>query len=100
MENIENPFAASTIRKSLAQFFGINSRLLLDGFCYVLIKYRQTNASYKLLETPGGYELDDIVMEALENVTIGDEKSVIHFISKFGSHFFKSFSVGDVIYQV
>lgn len=101
VENIENPFAALANIKMISQFFGINSKLLLDGYCYILIKYRQNNASYRLLDvSPENFKLDARIERGLESVSMEDHKSVLHFISKFGSHYFQSFSIGNVIYQV
>ncbi|XP_034952010.1 LOW QUALITY PROTEIN: torso-like protein [Chelonus insularis] len=102
-ERFDRPWRAFTggwSSGTIARHLGINKSFVTGQYCYVLIRVSRFRENQKMPETSDTSIFDNLIINEADNVTIGDEASVVQFIKRFGSHYVASFITGNSLYQV
>jgi len=100
-DGVEQPhklFTGSWRLPTAAQYLGLSPESL-DGSVnsYVLVKLVRNKGTKT---ASGNIRLDEEAAQAAGHVHVGDEDALLKFVKNYGTHFFKSVTVGDAIYQV
>jgi len=100
-DGVEQPhklFTGSWRLPTAAQYLGLSPESL-DGSVnsYVLVKLVRNKGTKT---ATGNIRLDNDASEAAGHVQVGDEEALLKFVKHYGTHYFKSVTVGDAIYQV
>ncbi|XP_050355660.1 torso-like protein isoform X1 [Nymphalis io] len=102
-ERLERPWRAFTAgwpTDIMARNLGINSSFINGDHCYVLVRVSRFRETAKLKDLPPNIAVEDVVNEAIQDISIGDTVSVADFIRKYGSHYIASYVTGNSLYQV
>lgn len=102
VENVDELFASALSRKNVVEFLGLNDHSYYRNYCYILVLYRKNIGARKLFDdgVDSRLQLSAKVLNAIQNITVGDVPSALNFVSNYGSHFVRSYSIGEAIYQV
>lgn len=100
-DGVEQPhklFTGSWRLPTAAQYLGLSPQAL-DGSenSYVLVKLVRNKGSKA---ATGNIRLDNEAAAAANAVRAGDSDAILKFVKNYGTHYFKSITVGDAIYQV
>merc|ERR1712180_423824 len=79
------------------KYFGLSEDTLHSDSGFVLVKLQKPRLS---VNTEGVPQLRPEAAREFANIRIGDEESVKRFVEDYGSHYIRSLTVGDAIYQV
>lgn len=82
---------------TVVKYFGLSEGTLSSNAGFVLVKLLKPRVR---VDTKGRPVLKPAANAALNRITVGDEKSVKDFVQNYGSHYIKSLTVGDAIYQI
>ena len=82
----------------MAKYLGISIDVLDGDSSFVLIKLTKNSGSLDV--DPRNLRLSPSAAQAASAVRAGDENSVLAFVENYGSHYIKSVTIGDAIYQV
>jgi len=100
-EGVDQPhklFTGSWRLPTAAQYLGLSPQAL-DGseHSYVLVKLIRNKGTKT---ASGNIRLDSEAAAAASQVKAGDGEAILKFVKTYGTHYFKSVTVGDAIYQV
>ena len=100
-DGVEQPhklFTGSWRLPTAAQYLGLSPESL-DGSVnsYVLVKLVRNKGTKT---ATGNIKLDNEAAEAAGHVQVGDQEALLKFVKHYGTHYFKSVTVGDAVYQV
>ncbi len=102
-EGIEQPYklyTGSWHASTKAKYLGLPKSVFSDGeSSFVLVRVAKRRGSVTAMGVHGKH-LKPEVSHAAMQIRVGDDKSVIDFVKKFGSHFITQVDVGESIYQV
>jgi len=79
------------------KYFGLSEDTLHSDSGFVLVKLQKPRLD---VTTEGRPELMAGAAREFANIRVGDEDSVKTFTEDFGSHYIKSLTVGDAVYQI
>jgi len=82
---------------TVVKYFGLSESTLQSNAGFVLVKLLKPRVR---VDTNGKPQLKAEAGAALNRVTVGDEKSVKNFVQTYGSHYIKSLTIGDAVYQI
>ena len=82
----------------MAKYLGISIDVLDGDSSFVLIKLTKNSGSVDI--DGRNLRLSAGASEAARAVRAGDENSVLNFVENYGSHYIRSVTIGDAIYQV
>lgn len=99
-DGVEQPhklFTGSWRLPTAAQYLGLSPKAL-DGseHSYVLVKLVRNKGT----ASASARNLDQEAALAANQVNGGDEKALLKFVKNYGTHYFRSISVGEMVYQV
>lgn len=100
-DGVEQPhklFTGSWRLPTAAEYLGLSPQAL-DGSenSYVLVKLMRNKGTKK---ASGNIRLDNEAALTASQVQVGDSEAILKFVKNYGTHYFKSITVGDAIYQV
>jgi len=100
-DGVEQPhklFTGSWRLPTAAQYLGLSPESL-DGSenSYVLVKLLRNKATKSVT---GNIKLGPEAASAAADVQVGDSNALLKFVKNYGTHYFKSVTIGDAIYQV
>ncbi|KAJ2941211.1 hypothetical protein O0L34_g10444 [Tuta absoluta] len=102
-ERLERPWRAFTAgwpTDIMARNLGINSSFITGDHCYVLVRVSRFRETAKLTDLPSNISVENVVLKAIEEASIGDTTSIANFVRKYGSHYIASYITGNSLYQV
>ena len=79
------------------KYFGLSEDTLHSDSGFVLVKLQKPRLT---VSTEGEPRLMPEAAREFSKIRIGDEESVKSFTEDFGSHYIKSLTVGDAVYQI
>merc|ERR1712141_494158 len=79
------------------KYFGLSEDTLHSDSGFVLVKQQKPRLTVR---TEGEPRLMPEAAREFSKIRIGDEESVKSFTEDFGSHYIKSLTVGDAVYQI
>ena len=82
----------------MAKYLGISIDVLDGDSSFVLIKLTKNSGTVDI--DGRNLRLSSGAAQAAAAVRAGDENSVLNFVENYGSHFIRSVTIGDAIYQV
>lgn len=100
-DGVEQPhklFTGSWRLPTAAQYLGLSSQALDDSVhSYVLVKLDRTKGTKA---ASGNIRLDTEAATEASKVHSGDSEAILKFVKNYGTHYFRSITVGEAIYQV
>ena len=90
-------FTGSWRDPTSAKYLGLAEATLRSDLGFVLVKLVKPKVTMRVEGDP---RLNDDAAEMFTKIRVGDRESVETFIQNFGSHYIKSLTVGDAVYQV
>lgn len=101
IKDVRNVFTMFWPMSSLAEFIGLPHTHFAKHYSFLVVKNQRCIKHFRLHNTPpDNTVLDEKLKNAIQNITYQNGASVFNFVSHFGSHYVRSFSVGAVLYQV
>ena len=100
-EGIAQPhklYTGSWRTPTMAKYLGISIDVLDGDSSFVLIKLTKNSGTVDI--DGRNLRLSSGAAQAAGDVRSGDENSVLNFVENYGSHFIRSVTIGDAIYQV
>ena len=82
----------------MAKYLGISIDVLDGDSAFVLVKLVKNSGSVDV--DSRNLRLSRGAAQAAGVVRAGDENSVLNFVMNYGSHYIRSVTIGDAIYQV
>jgi len=82
---------------TVVKYFGLSESTLHSNAGFVLVKLLKNRVR---VDTKGDPVLKPEAAAALDRITVNDEKSVKDFVQNYGSHYIKSLTIGDAVYQI
>ena len=82
----------------MAKYLGISIDVLDGDSSFVLVKLTKNSGSVDI--DGRNLRLSAGAAQAAGDVRSGDENSVLNFVENYGSHYIRSVTIGDAIYQV
>ena len=82
---------------TIVKYFGLSDSTLHSDAGFVLVKLVKPRLAVK---TEGVPQLKPDAQDAFNKIRVGDEKSVKDFVENYGSHYIRSLTVGDAVYQI
>lgn len=82
----------------MAKYLGISIDVLDGDSSFVLIKLTKNSGTVDI--DGRNLRLSSGASQAAGDVRSGDENSVLNFVENYGSHYIRSVTIGDAIYQV
>jgi len=100
-DSVEQPhklFTGSWRLPTAAQYLGLSPKAL-DGseHSYVLVKLVRTKDTKSVT---GRIRLNQEAARAANGVDVGDSEAILSFVKNYGTHYFRSITVGEAVYQV
>jgi len=99
-DGVEEPFrmyTGSWRTPTTMKYFGLSESVVKSDVGYVLVKLVKPRLTMKV---EGRLQLNDAADIAINNIRVGDRDSVQDFVQNHGSHYIRSISTGDAVYQV
>merc|ERR1719481_642883 len=99
-EGVEEPYrlyTGSWRTPTTVKYFGLSEETLHSDSGFVLVKLLKPRLTVK---TEGSPTLKPEAAQAFADIKIGDANSVKEFSENFGSHYIRSLTVGDAVYQI
>jgi len=99
-EGVKEPFrmfTGSWRTPTTMKYFGLSESAVKSDAGYVLVKLVKPRATMKI---EGKLRLNPDAQEAFNNIQVGDRNSVEKFVQNYGSHYIKSMTIGDAVYQI
>merc|ERR1712106_845602 len=99
-EGVKEPFrlyTGSWRTPTTVKYFGLSEETLHSDSGFVLVKLLKPRLTVK---TEGSPILKADAAKAFADIEIGDVGSVKEFSENFGSHYIRSLTVGDAVYQI
>jgi len=82
---------------TVVKYFGLSESTLQSNAGFVLVKLLKNRVR---VDTKGDPVLKPEAAAALNRIRVNDEKSVKDFVQNYGSHYIKSLTIGDAVYQI
>merc|ERR1712079_585434 len=99
-EGVNEPYrlyTGSWRTPTTVKYFGLSEDTLHSDSGFVLVKLQKPRLTVR---TEGEPRLMPEAAREFSKIRIGDEESVKSFTEDFGSHYIKSLTVGDAVYQI
>lgn len=99
-EGVKEPFrlyTGSWRTPTTVKYFGLSEETLHSDSGFVLVKLQKARMTVR---TEGVPVLKPEAARAFGNIQIGDADSVKEFAENYGSHYIRSLTVGDAVYQI
>merc|ERR1711981_570289 len=99
-EGVKEPYrlyTGSWRTPTTVKYFGISEDTLHSDAGFVLVKLLKPKVAVK---TKGSPVLKPDAAEAFANIRVGDQESVKDFAENYGSHYIRSMTIGDAVYQI
>lgn len=100
-DGVEQPhklFTGSWRLPTAAQYLGLSPQALDDSVnSYVLVKLVRNKGTKA---ASGNIRLDTEAATEASKVQSGDSDAILKFVKNYGTHYFRSITIGDAIYQV
>merc|ERR1712209_305690 len=99
-EGVKEPhrlYTGSWRTPTIVKYFGLSDDTLHSDSGFVLVKLIKRRVDVK---TEGVPRMKSEPQEAFNKIRVGDEESVKDFVEDFGSHYIRSLTVGDAVYQI
>merc|ERR1711970_197439 len=99
-EGVEEPFrlyTGSWRTPTTVKYFGLSEDTLHSDSGFVLVKLQKPRLTVK---TEGVPVLKPEAARAFGSIKVGDTESVKDFTENYGSHYIRSLTVGDAVYQI
>merc|ERR1712012_1512458 len=99
-EGVREPhrlYTGSWRTPTIVKYFGLSDDTLHSDSGFVLVKLIKPRLEVK---TEGVPKMKSEPQEAFNKIRVGDEESVKDFVEDFGSHYIRSLTVGDAVYQI
>merc|ERR1719348_273613 len=99
-EGVEEPYrlyTGSWRTPTTVKYFGLSEETLHSDSGFVLVKLLKPRLTVK---TEGSPTLKPEAAQAFSHIKVGDSASVKEFSENFGSHYIRSLTVGDAVYQI
>merc|ERR1719348_893828 len=99
-EGVEEPYrlyTGSWRTPTTVKYFGLSEETLHSDSGFVLVKLLKPRLTVK---TEGAPVLKPEAAQAFSHIKVGDSASVKQFSENFGSHYIRSLTVGDAVYQI
>merc|ERR1719330_734082 len=99
-EGVREPhrlYTGSWRTPTIVKYFGLSDDTLHSDSGFVLVKLVKERVEVK---TEGIPVLKSDAQTAFNRIRVGDEKSVKDFVENYGSHYIRSLTIGDAVYQI
>merc|ERR1712117_923474 len=99
-EGVREPhrlYTGSWRTPTIVKYFGLSDDTLHSDSGFVLVKLVKERVEVK---TEGIPVLKSDAQTAFNRIRVGDEKSVKDFFENYGSHYIRSLTIGDAVYQI
>merc|ERR1712018_329928 len=99
-EGVKEPhrlYTGSWRTPTIVKYFGLSDDTLHSDSGFVLVKLVKPRLEVK---TEGVPELKPDAQEAFSQIEVGDQQSVKDFVENYGSHYIRSLTIGDAVYQI
>ena len=99
-EGVKEPhrlYTGSWRTPTIVKYFGLSDDTLHSDSGFVLVKLVKPRLEVK---TEGVPQLKDDAQAAFNRIRVGDEESVKNFVENYGSHYIRSLTIGDAVYQI
>merc|ERR1711997_156645 len=99
-EGVREPhrlYTGSWRTPTIVKYFGLSDDTLHSDSGFVLVKLVKERVEVK---TEGIPVLKPDAQTAFNRIRVGDEKSVKDFVENYGSHYIRSLTIGDAVYQI
>jgi len=99
-EGVKEPhrlYTGSWRTPTIVKYFGLSDDTLHSDSGFVLVKLVKPRLEVK---TEGVPKLKDDAQAAFNRIRVGDEESVKNFVENYGSHYIRSLTIGDAVYQI
>lgn len=97
----EKLFYSTWTYKKLETLFGLPHFYLTKDYLFLLIRQEKCIKNYILKELPNNETLlNSTFQQQVDKISVEDPLSTYKAFVPFGTHFVKSFSEGDVVFQV
>jgi len=99
-EGVKEPhrlYTGSWRTPTIVKYFGLSDDTLHSDSGFVLVKLVKRRVDVK---TEGVPRMKPEPQAAFSKIRVGDEESVKDFVEDYGSHYIRSLTVGDAVYQI
>merc|ERR1739846_160345 len=99
-EGVKEPYrlyTGSWRTATTVKYFGLSEDTLNSDAGFVLVKLLKPKVAVK---TKGAPVLRPDAAQAFSNIRVGDQESVKDFAENYGSHYIRSLTIGDAVYQI
>jgi len=99
-EGVKEPYrlyTGSWRTATTVKYFGLSEDTLNSDAGFVLVKLLKPKVEVK---TKGAPVLRPDAARAFSNIRVGDQESVKDFAENYGSHYIRSLTIGDAVYQI
>merc|ERR1711872_913173 len=99
-EGVKEPYrlyTGSWRTATTVKYFGLSEDTLNSDAGFVLVKLLKPKVAVK---TKGSPVLRPDAAQAFANIRVGDQESVKDFAENYGSHYIRSLTIGDAVYQI
>merc|ERR1712045_431231 len=99
-EGVRDPhrlYTGSWRTPTIVKYFGLSDATLHSDSGFVLVKLVKPRLEVK---TEGSPVLKPDAGAAFSRIEVGDQQSVKDFVENYGSHYIRSLTIGDAVYQI
>jgi len=99
-EGVRDPhrlYTGSWRAPTVVKYFGLSDDTLHSDSGFVLVKLLKPRLEVK---TEGSPVLKPDAAAAFSRIEVGDQQSVKDFVENYGSHYIRSLTIGDAVYQI
>merc|ERR1711936_930436 len=99
-EGVRDPhrlYTGSWRSPTVVKYFGLSDDTLHSDSGFVLVKLLKPRLEVK---TEGSPVLKPDAAAAFSRIEVGDQQSVKDFVENYGSHYIRSLTIGDAVYQI
>ena len=99
-EGVREPhrlYTGSWRTPTIVKYFGLSDATLHSDSGFVLVKLEKPRLEVK---TEGSPVLKPDAAAAFSRIEVGNQQSVKDFVENYGSHYIRSLTIGDAVYQI
>ena len=99
-EGVRDPhrlYTGSWRTPTIVKYFGLSDATLHSDAGFVLVKLEKPRLEVK---TEGSPVLKPDAGAAFSRIEVGNQQSVKDFVENYGSHYIRSLTIGDAVYQI
>merc|ERR1711971_998456 len=99
-EGVREPhrlYTGSWRTPTIVKYFGLSDATLHSDSGFVLVKLEKSRLEVK---TEGSPVLKPDAGAAFSRIEVGNQQSVKDFVENYGSHYIRSLTIGDAVYQI